>query len=468
MRLILPQLPAIAIILIVEHIAISKSMGRLYNYTVNPSQEIVALGSANVLSPFVGGYVCTGSFGASAVLSKAGVRTPLAGVFSALVLLLALYVFTAAFYFIPKAALGGLIIHAVCNLLTPPKNLFKYWQLSPVELVIWVIGVASAIFDSLETSIYSGIILSVLVLLCRGARTRGRFLGRVRVSPVGGKTPSRDDQFFGGMYNSIDGGTEVFLPLDRRDASNQSISVQSPYPGVFVYRFSENYNYTNQAYHVETLSEHITHHTIRTSDEYYEKESDRLWCDPAAKTYQYDAPGLPYLRAIVLDFAAVNNMDVTSVQGLVDLRNAFDRYVSPDAVEWHFANVHNRWTRRALAVAGFGYPTSQNSEALAHWKPVYSIAPVLADETSVSDEESRSMPAVSEEPGRSQTRKGRAPDLPADEPLELVCTPQLEAPRRSNMAVVSGVNRPFFHMDLHGAVQAAVRDAESKDAKMEF
>ena len=67
---ILPQLPAVALILIIEHIAIAKAMGRQFNYSINPSQEIVALGSANMFSPFVGGYVCTGSFGASAVLSK--------------------------------------------------------------------------------------------------------------------------------------------------------------------------------------------------------------------------------------------------------------------------------------------------------------------------------------------------------------------------------------------------------------
>lgn len=97
------------ILLIVEHIAIAKSFGRTFSYTVNPSQEMLAQGLANFLGPFVGGYACTGSFGASAVLSKAGVRTPFAGLFSAMILILALYALTGVFYFIPQAALAALI-----------------------------------------------------------------------------------------------------------------------------------------------------------------------------------------------------------------------------------------------------------------------------------------------------------------------------------------------------------------------
>lgn len=108
-----PSNHIILIILVIEHIAITKNFGKEYRYHVVPSQEIIAQGTANLLGPFPGGYARTGSFGASAVLSKAGVRTPLTGLFSALILLLALYAIIAVFYYIPRTALAGLIIHAV-------------------------------------------------------------------------------------------------------------------------------------------------------------------------------------------------------------------------------------------------------------------------------------------------------------------------------------------------------------------
>ena len=466
--MILPELPAIAIILIIEHIAIAKAMGRLYNYTVIPSQEIIASGAANIFSPFVGGYVCTGSFGASAVLSKAGVRTPLAGLFSALVLVLALYVLTAVFYYIPNAALAGLIIHAVCNLLTPPKNLHKYWQLSPIELLIWIVGVVLAIFDSLETSIYAGMALSIAVLLVRLARTRGRFVGiaKTRRATTDAKFHENSDSSSSTFVSgSAEGPREVFVPLDRKDATNPRVKVETPYPGVFVYRFSENYNYTNQAYHVDTLLNYIMDNSRRMSEEHFEKESDRLWNDPGPRTYNCDPSELPYLRALVFDFSAVNNIDVTSVQGLIDLRNTLERYSSPDTVEWHFANVNNRWTRRALATAGFGFPTSKNPEALGCWKPLYSIASTLnghdePQRMERSDEEHQGV-LVSEEMSKSGANKDSSSVDTHTAPVSTAGS----GPGRS-MAALYGVDRPFFHVDLHEAVDSAVMDAKEKDKHM--
>ena len=49
-----PDLPATIIVLIIEHIAISKSFGRINNYVINPSQELVAVGFTNVFGPFLG------------------------------------------------------------------------------------------------------------------------------------------------------------------------------------------------------------------------------------------------------------------------------------------------------------------------------------------------------------------------------------------------------------------------------
>lgn len=463
--LIAPQLPAIVIILVIEHIAIAKAMGRLYDYTITPSQEIVALGAANLFSPFVGGYVCTGSFGASAVLSKSGVRTPLAGLFSACVLVLALYALTGVFKYIPNAALAGLIIHAVCNLLAPPRSLYKYWQLSPLELVIWVVGVVVAVFESLETSIYVGIALSFVLLLVRLARTRGQFLGVVDAQRVvdEGEEEEQDSESQDGVKKTPSKRAsslhrDIYMPLNRRDASNPNIKVDTPYPGVFVYRFNEGYNYTNQALHVEALTTYITTHTRRTSDEQFERESDRLWNDPgprsSTKLSGDDDNDRPLLRAVVLDLSAVNNMDVTSIQGLVDLRNTLERYCSPDAVELHFASVHSRWTRRALAASGFGFPSALNAEAQKCWQPAFTIAAVLdqglgeARSTTPSDLEQATCSRSSDD-AATVAATSRASDAT---PCE-----------RTAMASVYAVDRPFFHHDLHDAVESAVRDARLRD-----
>lgn len=54
------------------------------------------------------------------------------------------------------------------------------------------------------------------------------------------------------------------------------------------------------------------------------------------------------------------------------MRNQLDRYAAPEIVTWHIACVNNRWTKRALASAGFGY--SKTTIARGKWKSVISVA----------------------------------------------------------------------------------------------
>ncbi|KAF2682275.1 sulfate permease-like protein [Lentithecium fluviatile CBS 122367] len=464
--LVATELPAIVIILIVEHIAIAKEFGRIYGYKVIPSQEILAQGAANVLSPFVGGYVCTGSFGASAVLTKAGVRTPLAGLFSAGVLVLALYALTAVFYYIPNAALAGLIIHATLNLIAPPHKLYKYWKFSPFELGIWVIGVILAMFTDLEISIYAGIGLSFALILIRLARKPGKFTGRTRVTRTVRHQSAHPD---GHPHSSASSVTEtpelardVYLPMQTsKPAHNPSVHVEPAYPGVFIYRFSENFNYINQANHTDHLLTHIRAHTRPTQLDDGIPPQDRLWSEAPRKPPgpgEQDIHTMPLLRAVILDFSNVNVIDLTSLQGLVDMRNTLDRYAAPSVVEWHFASVQNRWTRRALAFAGFGYPSTKNPDALGNWCPTYTVSTSFAG-------------ATAEDEHQGGLRRQRAQSQ--DEEKRGVMEHKLEAngmvvEEKSSSVPIYGVDRPFFHVDLVDAVDAAVRDARKRDQARGF
>ena len=174
------------IVLLIEHIAISKSFGRINNYTINPSQELVAIGVTNILGPFLGGYPATGSFSRTAIKSKAGVRTPFAGVITGVIVLLAIYVLPPMFFYIPSASLSGVIIHAVGDLITPPDTIYRFWRVSPLEVLIFFIGVFVTIFSSIENGIYCTVVISAAVFLFRVLKAKGRFLGEVKVHSVEG------------------------------------------------------------------------------------------------------------------------------------------------------------------------------------------------------------------------------------------------------------------------------------------
>ncbi|CRK30464.1 hypothetical protein BN1723_018417, partial [Verticillium longisporum] len=130
-----------------------------------------------------------------AIKSKAGVRTPLAGIFTAVIVLLALYVLTSVFFYIPMASLAGLIIHAVGDLITPPNVVYQFWEVSPLEVVIFFGGVFITIFTNIENGIYFTVAASAALLLLRLAKAKGHFMGKVRIYRVTKDTAGKDVPF---------------------------------------------------------------------------------------------------------------------------------------------------------------------------------------------------------------------------------------------------------------------------------
>ena len=267
------QLPASVIVLLIEHISIAKSFGRINNYTIDPSQELVAIGVSNLLAPFLGGYPSTGSFSRTAIKSKAGVRTPLAGVITAVVVLLAIYALTAVFFYIPSASLSAVIIHAVGDLITPPNTVYQFWRVSPLEVIIFFAGVFVTVFSSIENGIYTTIVVSAALLLWRVFKAQGRFLGKVTVHSVVGDhvLDSREPKSNKFGKPSETSTRDIFLPINHNDGSNPEIQVKSPYPGIFIYRFSEGYNYPNASHYLDYMTEHIFENTRRTNPNSYGK-----------------------------------------------------------------------------------------------------------------------------------------------------------------------------------------------------
>lgn len=262
----------------IEHIAIAKSFGRVNHYMIDPSQELVAIGVTNVLGPFLGAYPATGSFSRTAIKSKAGVRTPFAGVITALVVLLAIYALPAVFFYIPSAGLSAVIIHAVGDLITPPSTVYQFWKVSPLEVVIFFAGVFVTIFSSIENGIYTTIIISAALLLFRVVIAKGRLLGKVKIHSVVGDHLLGDEGKTDGSGrrapkpNDPDSThREIFLPIDHRDGSNPEIEVDSPYPGIFIYRFSEGFNYPNANNYLDHLTAVVFKTTRRTDPFSYPK-----------------------------------------------------------------------------------------------------------------------------------------------------------------------------------------------------
>jgi sodium-independent sulfate anion transporter 11 len=412
---IAPYLPSTVIVLLIEHIAIAKSFGRINNYTINPNQELIAIGITNIFGPFFGAYPATGSFSRTAIKSKAGVRTPLAGVFSGILIILAIYVLTPVFFWISQASLAAVIIHAVGDLITKPSTLKQFWQVNPLEFIIFWVGVIVTIFTSIEDGIYVTIGTSGALLLYRIAKARGQFVGRVEIHEIILKSD-----------NDVHTNTRnIYVPLNHSDGTNPIVTPVSPGNGIFIYRINESFLYPNAAHYTERMVNQIFRETKTGKANAYENLGQQPWNlqtsrHPEKELHADD--NRPRLHAIILDFTGVPHIDITGLQNLVDVRHQLDKYADWK-VNWHFVGLSNPWIKRALISAGFG-----SSE---HERTVFSVAHVHNDLDCQGDNENS---ILSED----------------CQPLNVSSSPN------AVVVPILDIDRPFFHADLDEAYDAAM------------
>lgn len=123
-------------------------------------------------------------------------------------------------------------------------------------------------------------------------------------------------------------------------------------------------------------------------------------------------------------------------------------------VEWHFSSVQNRWTRRILAIAGFGYPCE---EGMRDWKGVYRLAPLAQPPSSRY--------AGSEKRPISSGRTTLWGDDEREEAEQAAAAGKGRIGGSAKMGSLYGVNRPYFHADLAEAVEVAVSNAREKERR---
>ncbi|XP_043268446.1 sodium-independent sulfate anion transporter-like isoform X2 [Venturia canescens] len=155
------------IISTIEHIAIAKAfaMGK----SLDATQEMLALGICNIFGSFVRSMPVTGSFTRTAVNHASGVRSPLGGIFTGILVLLAAGLLTSTFRFIPKATLAGLIICAMYYMLDF-KTYSLLWRAKKLDFVTMLVTLVTSVFLGLEIGVIIGIVLNLATLLYYSAR----------------------------------------------------------------------------------------------------------------------------------------------------------------------------------------------------------------------------------------------------------------------------------------------------------
>ena len=174
-----PVAITISIVAFTEAISISKGLAEKNKlYELNPNQELLSLGSANIIGSFFQSYPTTGGFSRTAVNSQAGAKTGVASLICALLIALTLNFFTDWFFYVPKAVLGAIIISAVVRLIDI-KYAVRLYKSRRDEFAVLLLTFILTLFVGIIQGIFFGIILSLLLLVYRASKPHFAFLGRI-------------------------------------------------------------------------------------------------------------------------------------------------------------------------------------------------------------------------------------------------------------------------------------------------
>jgi SulP family sulfate permease len=168
----------IALIGFAESVSVAQTLAAKRRQRVDPNQELIGLGSANIAAAFSGGYPVTGGFARSVVNFDAGAQTPAAGAFTAAGIALASLFLTPFLHYLPQATLAATIIVAVLSLVDL-SILKKTWIYSKWDFAAVATTIVATLLAGVETGIAAGIGLSVLIYLYRTTRPHMAVVGQV-------------------------------------------------------------------------------------------------------------------------------------------------------------------------------------------------------------------------------------------------------------------------------------------------
>ena len=160
------MVPAILISIIgfVESVSVAQTLAAKKRQHIDPNQELIGLGAANLGAAFTGGFPVTGGFSRSVVNFDAGAETPAAGVFTAIGLAIAAVALTPLVYYLPNATLAATIIVAVMSLVDF-SILKKTWTYSRSDFIAVAATIILTLGFGVEVGVAAGVGISIILHL---------------------------------------------------------------------------------------------------------------------------------------------------------------------------------------------------------------------------------------------------------------------------------------------------------------
>ena len=168
----------ISIIGFIESVSVAQTLAAKKRQRIDPDQELIGLGAANLGASLTGGFPVTGGFSRSVVNYDAGADTPAAGAYTAIGLAGASLFLTPLIFHLPKATLAATIIVAVLSLVDF-SVLKKTWHHSKADFAAVISTISITLLMGVELGVSAGVTVSILIHLYKSSRPHMAIVGQV-------------------------------------------------------------------------------------------------------------------------------------------------------------------------------------------------------------------------------------------------------------------------------------------------
>ncbi|NQV78562.1 MAG: SulP family inorganic anion transporter [Lutibacter sp.] len=177
MRLLTAGAITLALLGLVEAVSISRAMALHSHQKLDNNQEFIGQGLSNIISSFFSSYTSSGSFARSGVNYQTGAKTPFSAIISAVGLMLVVLFFAKYASFLPKPAMGGIILIVGYNLIDF-HHIKQIIKSSNREFIVFSITLLGTLFLDLEIALFLGILISLFFYLEKTSKPNIAVFGR--------------------------------------------------------------------------------------------------------------------------------------------------------------------------------------------------------------------------------------------------------------------------------------------------
>ena len=175
---LLPSALLMSMVIFMESTSIGAAVASKRREKIEPNQELVGLGLANLGSAMVGGFPVAGSFARTIVNFSTGAVTPVASLVTCVLVVITLVWFAPWFYYLPKAVLSAIIVMSAIQLIDL-HDIRKTFQFNRIDSVTFACTFLAVLVLGVETGILVGIAISFLLLIRSSSKPHIAVVGRV-------------------------------------------------------------------------------------------------------------------------------------------------------------------------------------------------------------------------------------------------------------------------------------------------